>query len=58
MPWEPQILTEKLTLSQQPGGQIIPKQITTAGFSDLPSALDSKNLNCQPQMNQVPWMNR
>ena len=40
-------------------GTIIPKHITTApGFSDLPSALDSKNLKCQPQMNQVPWMNR
>ena len=35
-------------------GTIIPKHITTApGFSDHPAALDSKNLKCQPQMNQV-----
>jgi hypothetical protein len=53
--WQQQILTDQLILSQ-PGGQTIPKH--PPGFSDLPSALDSKNLNCQPQMNQVPWMNR
>ena len=46
VPWHPQILADQLTLSQ-PGGADYAHHITTGtpGFSDFPTALDSKG--CQ-----------
>ena len=54
VPWNPQILTDHLTLSQPGGGgQIMPtKQILltgTPGFSDLPTALALTNVKLNRQ---------